>query len=170
MALDNGTLNQLNIGGSLGIAGLVTAQNGLTVSSGATSVAALTASGLVTAQNGLTVSSGATSVAALTASGLVTVGTKGTPYKSIVSIIQTIGASASNNQSNTTNLTPYSYTDASKLIVNITMGNCGTGDVFISCLTSISTTLLTFRVFRVDTNAGWGSAVIQANITIYELA
>ncbi len=59
---------------SLTASGLVTAQNGLTVSSGATTLGStLNVTGVVTAQNGLTVSSGATTLGStLNVTGVVT--------------------------------------------------------------------------------------------------
>ena len=74
--------NAIDVSGQIRASGLITGQNGLTISSGATSLQAanattVTASGLITGQNGLTVSAGTTTLQAanattVTASGLIT--------------------------------------------------------------------------------------------------
>jgi hypothetical protein len=57
----------------MGTTGLITCSAGLTVSSGTTSLQAVTAAGLITGSAGLTVSSGTTSLQAVTAAGAVSI-------------------------------------------------------------------------------------------------
>jgi hypothetical protein len=120
----------------LGIAGLVTAQNGLTVSSGATSVAALTASGLVTVADSISI--------------------KGTqPIKGIVcGTATTSNVGSATSVTGTVSMSGYNFANAP--IVILTHTYAGTAYVISGAVTATGTSWFNYTwVF----SSGFGSTV-----------
>jgi hypothetical protein len=99
--------------------------------------------------------------------GDTTLGSLGSQFKSVHAFLYTTGSSGSNNQFVSI---PFgrTYPDASKLLVNVTINNAGGySDIFVASLQSVSTTAAGVRVYRVDSNGGWGANNV-ASVIVFQ--
>jgi len=100
-------------------------------------------------------------------------GALGNSIQSIRAITWPVGASPTYNYKNIMADFGVTYPDASKLIINITINFAYSNptaypDCYYPMILAVTTTQVQFRVFRTDTNAGWG-ATPTAYITIYQM-
>ena len=94
----------------------------------------------------------------------------GTPFKSVVAFIATLGAGGAGIVQFTVTY-PSAYTDASKLVINVTTTHdpsAAYDDTFGCTVRSISTTSFILNIKRIDVASAWG-ANIRAHVVVYEL-
>jgi hypothetical protein len=94
----------------------------------------------------------------------------GTPFKSVVAFIATLGAGGAGIVQFTVTY-PSAYTDASKLVINVTTAHdpaAAYDDTFGCTIRSVSTTSFILNLKRVDAASAWG-ANIRAHVVVYEL-
>jgi len=95
--------------------------------------------------------------------GGITLSSYGSSIKSIWTTTVSPGGSGANNQTVYIGL-PAGYTNANKIIVTLTPYS-SSADIFTTTLTSITTSTIVFRLWRVDANSGWGvGAIIHATV------
>ena len=94
----------------------------------------------------------------------------GTPFKSVVAFIATLGAGGAGIVQFTVTY-PSAYTDVSKLVINVTTTHdpsAAYDDTFGCTVRSISTTSFILNIKRIDVASAWG-ANIRAHVVVYEL-
>lgn len=107
---------------------------------------------------------------ALHVNGTSKLGGIGTPFKSVVAFIATLGAGGAGIVQFTVTY-PSAYTDASKLVINVTTAHdpaAAYDDTFGCTIRSVSTTSFILNLKRVDVASAWG-ANIRAHVVVYEL-
>ena len=106
----------------------------------------------------------------LDVNGTSKLGGIGTPFKSVVAFIASLGAGGTGVNQFTITF-PSAYTNTTKLIINVTMLgelNSSNGDTVSNTIRTIATTSFVLNVVRTDVAAAWGQT-LRANVVVYEL-
>jgi len=111
----------------------------------------------------------ATPSSTLDVNGSSRFGSRGSSYASIRSFTATLSTGAGNPSVVTTTVNyGVTYTNAAKLIIQVTTSSIGVADTFVTSIRTIGTSSMVLNVVRVDSTTGYANAP-TAHVTIFEL-